>query len=63
VTYVSFSTGSTGTYTLRGTNNLGVVNAPVTSWPAVTSVSGNGSVNMLQDTTGVATKFYVITAQ
>ena len=35
----------------------------VTNWPAITSTPGNGSVNILQDTTTVSNKFYVITAQ
>ncbi len=62
VSYVKFTTGSSGTYTLRGTNDLGLATAR-TNWPAISSVSGNGAVNTLQDTTSVPDKFYVITAQ
>jgi hypothetical protein len=62
VSYITFTTGSSGTYSLRGTNSAGL-NTAVTNWPAITSVAGNGSVNMLQDTTTASSKFYVITAQ
>jgi hypothetical protein len=61
ISYIKFTTGSTGTYTLRGTNIL--TGTSVTNWPAITSTPGNGSVNILQDTTSVSNKFYVITAQ
>jgi hypothetical protein len=61
ISYVKFTTGSSGSYTLRGTNVL--THAAVTNWPAITSTPGNGSVNTLQDTTSVSNKFYVITAQ
>lgn len=57
---IKFTTGSTGTYTLRGTNNL---TAPLTNWPAITSVAGNGSVNTLQDTDSSSSKFYIISTQ
>jgi hypothetical protein len=63
ISYVSFTTGATGTYTLRGTDTTGLLTIARTNWPAITSVSGNGSVNTLQDTTSAASKFYVITAQ
>jgi hypothetical protein len=62
ISYVSFTTGSSGTYTLRGTNSSGW-NTARTNWPAITSVTGNGLVNTLPDTTPAANKFYVITAQ
>ena len=62
VSYVSFSTGNSGTYTLRGTNSVGLFSAR-TNWPAIVSTPGNGSVNTLQDSTSDAGKYYVITAQ
>jgi len=60
--YVSFTTGTFGTYTLRGTNSTGFMTAR-TNWPAIASITGNGLTNTLQDTTSVSNKFYVITAQ
>jgi hypothetical protein len=62
VTYVTFTTGSSGTYTLRGTNTLARAGA-VTNWPAITSAAGTGASVMLQDATTVANKFYAISAQ
>jgi hypothetical protein len=63
ISYVSFTTGNSGTYTLRGTNNAGLVTTARINWPAVSSVGGNGLTNTLQDTTSNTNKFYVITAQ
>jgi len=63
VSYVSFTTGSSGTYTLRGTNNAGLTTAARTNWPAIASTPGNGAVNTLQDTTTNNNKLYIITAQ
>ena len=60
VTSVVFTTGPSGTYTLRGTN---VLSGPLSNWPAITSAVGTGSSVMLQDTTSVSNKFYVISAQ
>jgi hypothetical protein len=62
ISYITFTTGSSGTYTLRGTNVL-AGSGPVTNWPAITSVAGNNSINILQDSTTISNKFYVITAQ
>jgi hypothetical protein len=62
VTYVTFTTGASGTYTLRGTNSLAVAGA-VTNWPVITSAAGTGASVMLQDTTAVLNKFYAISAQ
>ena len=59
---VTFTTGSSGTYTLRGTNDAGLTTAR-TNWPAISSVGGDGSNHSLQDTTSSNDKFYVITAQ
>ena len=59
---VTFTTGSTGTYTLRGTNSTGLL-TPRINWPAISSVSGNGSSQSLSDVTTDSNKFYVITGQ
>jgi hypothetical protein len=62
VTTVSFTTGASGTYTLRGTNTLASgVNR--TNWPAIASLTGNGLTNSLSHTTTNAAYVYVITAQ
>ena len=63
VSYVSFTTGSGGTYTLRGTNDAGLTTAARTNWPAIASTPGNGAVNTLQDATTNNNKLYIITAQ
>jgi hypothetical protein len=62
VSYVSFTTGPSGTYTLRGVDSIGL-NPSRADWPAIASLSGNGSVNTLQDTTAIPNKYYIITAQ
>ena len=62
ISSVSFTTGTFGTYTLRGTNSAGFATAR-TNWPAISSIAGNGSILSLQDTTSFDSKFYVITAQ
>jgi hypothetical protein len=59
---VTFTTGSSGTYTLRGANSLISGTAP-TDWPAISSVSGDGGNHSLQDITSSSNKFYIITAQ
>jgi hypothetical protein len=59
---VTFTTGSIGTYTLRGTNSTGLLTSR-TNWPAISSVSGNGSSRSLMDITTGSRKFYSITAQ
>ncbi|HEV2691373.1 MAG TPA: hypothetical protein VG347_00605 [Verrucomicrobiae bacterium] len=59
---VTFTTGSTGTYTLRGTNAAGFT-TPRTNWPAVSFVLGDGGSHTLQESNNVPNKFYVITAQ
>jgi hypothetical protein len=62
VSRVSFTTGNSGTYTLRGTNSIGL-GATRTNWPAIASLGGNGQTNTLQDTVSDPLKFYIITAQ
>jgi hypothetical protein len=59
---VTFITGNSGTYTLRGTNSLTSGTAR-TNWPAISSVGGDGNNHSLQDTTSSGNKFYIITAQ
>lgn len=61
---VSFLTGTSGTYTLRGTNNL-VAGSKTsrTNWPALGSVSGNGSQLTLTNVTSATNMFYLISAQ
>lgn len=62
ISHVSFTTGNSGTYTLRGTNSSGLT-TPRINWPAISSVSGNGSIKTLTDNTTDSSKFYIITAQ
>ena len=62
LTSVSFSTGTSGTYTLRGTNSAGL-SVPRTNWPAITYGLGTGSPLTLRDTNSASAGFYVITAQ
>jgi hypothetical protein len=59
---ITFSTGPTGTYTLRGTNSVGLTSAR-TNWPALASTSGTGSNITITDITSSSNLFYVITAQ
>jgi hypothetical protein len=59
---VTFTTGSSGTYSLRGTNSAGLT-AACTNWPAISSIGGDGNSHSLQDTTSADNQFYVITAQ
>ena len=62
ITTLSFSTGNSGTYTLRGTNSAGLT-APRITWPAISSAAGNGLVITLTATNNSPNQFYVITAQ
>ncbi|HXE41973.1 MAG TPA: hypothetical protein VN516_03025, partial [Candidatus Baltobacteraceae bacterium] len=57
---VVFTTGSSGTYTLRGTNLL---TASRTNWPVINSTSGTGGQVSLTDVTTNTIKFYCISAQ
>ena len=61
-TTISFTTGTSGTYTLRGTNSLTSGTAK-TNWPAISSVSGDGLIHTNTDSAADASKFYIITAQ
>lgn len=57
---VYFTTGSTGTYTLRASSDL---TTPVASWATLTSVSGNGLTNSLQEIITSSPRYYRISAQ
>ena len=59
----TYDTGLYGTYTLRGTNALGLATSP-TNWPAITTLStGDNNDHTGTDTTTDANRFYSITAQ
>jgi hypothetical protein len=59
---ITFSTGSSGTYTLRATNSVGLATAR-TNWPAIIATNGiGGNVTLTQVTTS-SNFFYLITAQ
>ena len=61
--YVSFTTtNGSFTYSLYYTNSAGLA-ASVTNWPHSTSLTGDGSVKTLTDTTTDAARFYRIGAQ
>jgi len=60
---IAFTTGSSGTYTLRGTNSL-ASGTGVTNWPPIgSSLAGNGLTNSLKEVTTDSPRFYTITAQ
>jgi hypothetical protein len=59
---ITFSTGPAGTYTLRGTNSVGL-NSARTNWPALASTNGTGSNITIKDITSSSNLYYVITAQ
>jgi len=59
---VSFTTVSGATYTLRGTNSVGLATAK-TNWPAINSVAGNGLTNSLIEVITNTSRLYIITAQ
>ena len=57
---VNFTTGSSGTYTLRASSSL---TTPIASWTTLGSVSGNGAVQSLTETITTTPRFYRISAQ
>jgi hypothetical protein len=59
VTTVSFATVSGTNYTLRFTDAAGL-GSPITTWVAGPSLSGNGSVQSLQDTSTDAVRFFAL---
>ena len=61
--YVSFTTTSGSfTYSLYYTNSAGL-GAATTNWPHAASVTGDGSIKTLTDTTTDAARFYRIGVQ
>ncbi len=62
LTTIAYTTGNSGTYILRGTNNLANAGAR-TNWPAIISVAGDGLIHTNTDSDVTGIKFYVITAQ
>ena len=63
VTTITYTTGLSGTYTLRATSNLASGMNP-TNWPALQVLSsGDTSVHSTTDTTTDSARFYTITAQ
>lgn len=61
--YISFTTtNGTFNYSLYFTNSAGLT-ASVTNWPHLGSVTGDGSVKTLTDTTTDATRFYRVGVQ
>jgi len=62
-TTINYTTGLSGTYTLRGTNNLSF-GAPGTNWPAISTLSsGDSAPHSTSFTDTEDNKFYIITAQ
>jgi hypothetical protein len=60
LTTVNFTTGGSGTYTLRASSTL---TTPKASWSTLGSVSGNGAVQSLTETITTTPRFYMISAQ
>jgi hypothetical protein len=60
-TTIIYTTGTYGTYTLCGTNDL---TAPVATWPVISTLNtGDTSLHSTTDTTTDNSRFYIITAQ
>jgi hypothetical protein len=59
VTTLSFSTTPATTYRLRATNSAGLP-APISSWAAGATVTGDGSVKTLEDNSPDNDRFFVI---
>jgi len=59
VTTVSFNTVNGATYRLRATDAAGL-GSPVATWSAGSSLTGNGSVQSLQDTSPDAVRFFIL---
>jgi hypothetical protein len=62
VSTITYTTGLSGTYTLRGNTalNSGVA---MTNWPAIATLPNAATVQTYQDTDSSDIKFYIITAQ
>jgi len=62
-TTINYTTGTYGTYTLRGTNSL-TSGTAITNWPAISTLStGDNSTHITTDTTADPVRFYIINAQ
>ena len=57
---ITYKTGVYGTYTLLGTNDL---SAPVSTWPAVGTLSSGDNSTHTYSTGSVSNKFYIIKGQ
>jgi hypothetical protein len=63
VTTIGYTTGLSGTYTLRGNTTLSS-GVAATNWPAISTLaSGDTAVHTTTDTDSSNIKFYIITAQ
>jgi len=63
VTTIGYTTGLSGTYTLRGNTTLSS-GAAATNWPAISTLtSGDTAVHTTTDSDSSNVKFYIITAQ
>ena len=62
VTTVSFTTVSGATYRLRATDAAGLT-SPVSTWSPGATVSGNGALQSLQDTSSDGLRFFAVEAQ
>jgi len=62
VSTITYITGLTGTYTLRGNYTLSSGIA-TTNWPVIATLSNATTVQTYQDTDSNGNKFYIITAQ
>jgi hypothetical protein len=58
--FISFPTFTTLTYKVRGTNQL---SGPITNWPVIASIPGDGGVHTVTNGTGTSNMFYTISAQ
>jgi hypothetical protein len=56
---VSFATVNGANYTLRATDAAGL-GSPITTWAAGPTLTGNGSVQSLQDTSAAAVRFFAL---
>jgi len=60
---ISYTTGTYGTYTLRGTSSAGLT-APATTWPVISTLNhGDTLTHSITDVTTDNNRFYIITAQ
>lgn len=60
---IYYTTGSSGTYTLRATNSVGLASASRTNWPSVFTLANTTITNSITEVTTNAPRFYVITGQ